>query len=88
MRTRSAVECPIGLLKGHWVCLSVKGSTLQYQPTISGWMIFLLIGRSARTLQISEPVEQDLANVSDLIKKKKKEEKNNSQFSEYVFLHL
>ncbi|XP_039602265.1 putative nuclease HARBI1 [Polypterus senegalus] len=31
-RTRSSVECAIGLLKARWLCLSDRGGILQYKP--------------------------------------------------------
>lgn len=72
MHTRST----IGLMKSHWLFLSVRGATRQYQPTIAGLMpaipfiifSFFLNSASEDPRQISEPVQQDLAIVIDLLK--------------------
>lgn len=72
-------------MKSHWLFLSVRGATRQYQPTIAGLMpaipfiIFSFFFNSASEdpRQISEPVQQDLAIVIDLLKEggEKKEKK-------------
>lgn len=31
-RTRSIVECTIGILKGRWLCLDIAGGKLLYKP--------------------------------------------------------
>lgn len=82
MHTRST----IGLMKSHWLFLSVRGATRQYQPTIAGLMpaipfiIFSFFFNSASEdpRQISEPVQQDLAIVIDLLKGGEKKKKKKS----------